>query len=123
MNHAHTVPPVAVPKTSPENAPAGDTGRQPAAPSAPITGVGVGEELIAEGEETVEELGLDDVQATATIIASTAAFMPRDVSVRMISSTYTPRASRRFHCNLRLAECTHRAILTMPGVAYWRPYW
>lgn len=100
MNHAHTVPPFAVPKTSPENAPGGDTGRQPAAPKAPIVGAGVGEELVADGEETVEELGADGVHATASTTASTAALTPRDIRVRTSFRMYTPPASHRFHTDL-----------------------
>jgi hypothetical protein len=85
MNHAHTVPPVAVPYTSPENAPDGETGRQPAAPRTPTVGTGVGEEWAVLGAETLAGLVWDGVQAHATASASPAAIAPRDFRVRTIS--------------------------------------
>src|SRR5665213_876708 len=89
MNHAHTVPPVAVPYTSPENAPVGETGWQPAAPRTPTVGTGVGEKWAAVGEEAPAGPLSDGVQAHATASAKNVAIAPRDIS----SPSLRPKAS------------------------------
>src|ERR1700693_5232010 len=110
MNHAHTVPPVAVPYTSPENAPDGETGRQPAAPSAPTVGNGVGEKWAVLGEETPAGPLSDGMQAHATASAKNVAIAPRDIRVHTTSIAYTRRAPRRFHANSRSAGLRARHV-------------
>src|ERR1700674_1074077 len=69
MNHAHTVPFVDVPKTSPADAADGDAGRHPAAPTGPIVGAGVGDPWVARGvgEATLEWLAADEPQADTAV--------------------------------------------------------
>ena len=111
-NHAHTVPPVAVPYTSPENAPVGETGWQPAAPKAPIVGTAVGEKWAAVGEDTPAELLSEGVQAHARASANSVATAPRDIRVRTIFIASIPRGPRGGSTDLQLVK-PDRAPLTI----------
>jgi hypothetical protein len=83
MNHAHTVPPFAVPWTSAGNAPDGETGRHWGAPSAPV-------EPGVDGDVgPVATWPTSQLHAATKTIATTAA-------VRMTVNAYTSFERSRF---------------------------
>jgi hypothetical protein len=83
MNQAHTVPPVAVPWTSPAKAPEGEAGAHPAAAN--------GEGWVV-GEDPLDGLPCEGAQANA-ITATTA---PAEIRVLTTYIAYTPHLPRAF---------------------------
>src|ERR1700730_7391169 len=110
MNQAHTVPPVAVPWTSPGKAPAGEAGAPPPAAN--------GEGRVV-AEDPLDGLPCEGVQA----IAMTAASVPAEIRVRTICIRYTPRPLTSFRSIVRkrqLSPEASHASLAMYSVGYRR---
>jgi|ERR1700674_240041 len=81
MNHAHTVPPVAVPYTSASNAPDGEAGWQPGAPS------GVCEPTVAVLGEMRSRLVRGGAHATKMANANAVANAALDINSPSIRFT------------------------------------